>query len=204
MDKSTDLRVIKTNKALKDALIELMDTIGFDKITVQGLTKKAMVSRTTFYLHYLDKYDLLEKIENEILLDMQNIVSPFIEQSKSIESLTLLFNNIAVRIYSYIKDNEKFFKLILSEKGDPSFISKFYDTVQKIILQNFDLKHFKIPPHYAISIIVSIQTGLIKEWLNSDMQETPEELASLMAGILSYIPNKILGLGLELQVICPI
>ncbi len=195
MDENTDLRIIKTRKALKDALVELMNTKGFDKVTVQNLTTTAMVSRTTFYLHYLDKYDLLDKLENDVMLEMQSIVSPFIEQAKSIESLSLLFNNIAIRIYTYIKDNEKFFKLILSEKGDPAFISKFYDTVQLIILSNFDVKYFKIPPHYAISIIVSIQTGLIKAWLNTGMKETPEELAELMSGILSDIPSKIIGLG---------
>lgn len=33
----------------------------------EDLTQKAMISRTTFYLHYKDKFDLLDQIENEIL-----------------------------------------------------------------------------------------------------------------------------------------
>ena len=65
MDKNIDLRISRTHKMIKEAFFELMDSIGFEKITVQGLTKKAMISRTTFYLHYQDKYDLLDKIENE-------------------------------------------------------------------------------------------------------------------------------------------
>ncbi len=194
MDKNTDLRIIKTHKALRDALVELMNTQGFDKITVQSLTKKAMVSRTTFYLHYLDKYDLLDKIEYEVLEDIETIVTPYIEQVKSIEQLELVFENVAISIYTYIKENESFFKLILSEKGDPSFISKFHDTVQKIILRKFDRKHFKVPPHYAISIMVSIQTSLIKEWLNSGMKDSPEELAKLILLVISDMPKKLLGI----------
>ena len=47
MDSNVDLRISRTHKMIKAAFFELMETIGFDKITVQDLTKKAMVSRTT-------------------------------------------------------------------------------------------------------------------------------------------------------------
>ena len=64
MSQNLDLRITKTDKIIKDAFLELADNIGFEKITVINLTKKAMISRTTFYSHYKDKYDLLEKFEN--------------------------------------------------------------------------------------------------------------------------------------------
>ncbi len=194
MDKNTDLRVIKTHKALKSALIELMNTVGFDKITVQSLTRKAMVSRTTFYLHYLDKFDLLDKVEDDVLNEMKTLVSPYVEQLKSINDLQLLFKNNSKTIYNYVKENEDFFKLIFSDKGDPAFISKFANTIQSTILPILGENNFKIPKHYSFTMIVSMQTSIIKEWLNSGMQETPEELAEMVSTIFADIPNKILGL----------
>ncbi len=194
MENNTDLRVVKTHKALKDALIELMNSVGFDKITVQSLTNKARVSRTTFYLHYLDKYDLLDKVENEVLSEMQKIVSPYIEQIKSLDALPTFFKNNMICIYNYVKENRDFFELIFSDKGDPAFISKFFLTVQNTVLPNFNPNYFKIPPHYAVSIIVSMQTSIIKEWLNSGMKESPEELAEMVSDIFSDIPSKLLGI----------
>lgn len=57
MEKKTDLRVIKTKKALCTALMELLEEKRFDAVTVQELCDRAMVRRATFYKHFYDKYD---------------------------------------------------------------------------------------------------------------------------------------------------
>lgn len=58
MEKQTDLRVIKTRKALVDALMQSLVEKPFEDITVQYLCDKAMVRRATFYTHFTDKYAL--------------------------------------------------------------------------------------------------------------------------------------------------
>ncbi len=57
MKNKTDLRVIKTKKALCAALMELLEEKRFDAVTVQELCDRAMVRRATFYKHFYDKYD---------------------------------------------------------------------------------------------------------------------------------------------------
>lgn len=47
-----DLRVARTNRALKEAFEELVLEKDVDKITITELTKRAGVNRKTFYLHY--------------------------------------------------------------------------------------------------------------------------------------------------------
>jgi AcrR family transcriptional regulator len=56
-----DLRVRRTRKLLKSALIELTIEKGFAAVTVQDIADRAMVNRATFYRHCLDKYDLLDQ-----------------------------------------------------------------------------------------------------------------------------------------------
>ena len=51
----TDLRIIKTRKALCDAFIILLGEKPFEDITVNELCKKAMVRRATFYQHFEEK-----------------------------------------------------------------------------------------------------------------------------------------------------
>ncbi|MDR0382075.1 MAG: TetR/AcrR family transcriptional regulator [Oscillospiraceae bacterium] len=55
-----DLRIVKTNKTLVRALLSLLKRRNFNKITVYDLCNEALVSRTTFYVHFNDKYDLLQ------------------------------------------------------------------------------------------------------------------------------------------------
>jgi Bacterial regulatory proteins, tetR family len=62
-----DLRVRRTRKLLQQAFIECTIEKGFAALTVRDITERAMVNRSTFYHHYLDKYDLLEQSINEML-----------------------------------------------------------------------------------------------------------------------------------------
>lgn len=54
-----DPRVLRTRRRLKRALLELIDEIGYDAITVETLTDRADVARSTFYVHFGGKDDLL-------------------------------------------------------------------------------------------------------------------------------------------------
>lgn len=54
-----DPRVIRTRQLLQTALLELMQEKPFQAISVTDLTRRATLNRATFYLHYLDKFDLL-------------------------------------------------------------------------------------------------------------------------------------------------
>lgn len=58
-DGSADPRVVRTRRRLKRALIELLDEIGYERITVERLATRADVGRSTFYLHFGSKEDLL-------------------------------------------------------------------------------------------------------------------------------------------------
>lgn len=59
--KKEDLRIRKTKKALYSALLALLNRQKFLKITVNDICQEALVSRTAFYDHFQDKYDLLEQ-----------------------------------------------------------------------------------------------------------------------------------------------
>src|SRR5512138_3309001 len=54
-----DARVRRTRDALGDALVGLMQEKPFEAITVQDVLDRAKVGRSTFYVHYSDKDDLL-------------------------------------------------------------------------------------------------------------------------------------------------
>ena len=64
----TDPRVLRTRKLIMDSFIELSGKKEFKDITVKDITTEAMINRATFYYHFEDIYDLLEKVLSEVLL----------------------------------------------------------------------------------------------------------------------------------------
>lgn len=57
----------KTKKRLTDSLIYLMEEKPIDKITIEDITNHAQLTRTTFYNHFSDKYDVINSYHKEIL-----------------------------------------------------------------------------------------------------------------------------------------
>jgi len=57
-----DVRKIKTERDIQAAFLSLLDTKGFRHLTVADICQTALTSRSTFYAHYLDKYDLLDQM----------------------------------------------------------------------------------------------------------------------------------------------
>ena len=68
---TTQKRKTTTKSDLKAALTRLLREKDFEAISVSDITKEAGVNRGTFYLHYVDKFDMMDKLIDEIL---QNIL----------------------------------------------------------------------------------------------------------------------------------
>ena len=63
-----DPRVFRTRKSIMDSFIDLSSAKEFKDITIKDITEEAMINRATFYYHFEDIYDLLEKALSEVLL----------------------------------------------------------------------------------------------------------------------------------------
>lgn len=55
----------RTDRDITRALLSLMDTKPFEKITVQDILDEATVNRSTFYQHFPDKYAVLERLQDK-------------------------------------------------------------------------------------------------------------------------------------------
>lgn len=73
-EETVDRRVRKTKKQLRECLTRLLKEKKVQDITVRELTDMADLNRGTFYLHYRDVFDLLEKTENELLDEFNSLM----------------------------------------------------------------------------------------------------------------------------------
>lgn len=72
--RKADRRALYTRRAIKDALLELLELQHYEKITVAALCRQAEVTRATFYLHYDSMDQVLSELLDEALLVAENVV----------------------------------------------------------------------------------------------------------------------------------
>lgn len=180
-----DRRIKRTKKALREALTTLMMKKNFKDITIKELTDLADVNRGTFYLHYLDIYDLLEKIEQEMFEQFRSVIDKY-----SIEELTQNPYPLFIEIYQFISNNSDMCIVLLSENGDIAFLEKLKNIVRHKGLKDwmYIRKDTKEADHtnyeYFYAFIVSGCIGLISSWLENNRRESPEEMAKLTMELL--------------------
>ena len=199
-----DERVIKTKKLIKTALSELIQEKGFDHVSITDLTQRANINRGTFYLHYQDKYDLLEKFENEVLDDINTNAENFIKSIKDIDFLGEDFSNeikpFINKVFTYIKENYIIIKVILGPKSDMRFQNKIKKALNILLTEKgwdnyFDSQNTFVSKNYFISYLVSAHIGVIRQWIDSGMNESAENMAEMISkmfflGPFNSIKNK--------------
>ncbi|KUP25926.1 TetR/AcrR family transcriptional regulator [Paenibacillus sp. DMB5] len=115
-----DRRVRKSQDAIKNALIELMSEKSFDHITVQDISDRANVGRRTIYDHYVDKFDLLDKLIGEHINELRKLC-------KSASELS--FSEANLIWFEYFEQNSSFFSTMLASKGALTFRNHFLNFV---------------------------------------------------------------------------
>ncbi len=71
-----DLRDKKTKRSIKNAFLQLRAQKSLERITIKELSELAEISKSTFYLHYKDIYDLSSQLQNEVI---QNVLDTIIQ-----------------------------------------------------------------------------------------------------------------------------
>ncbi|MDV0445775.1 hypothetical protein MmiAt1_13710 [Methanimicrococcus sp. At1] len=197
MEEKTDIRIIKTQRAIKNAFLELMEETGFSNMNVKQIIERAEINRSTFYIHYVDKFDLLNRIEEELLAGFREIgITAPVEliQSQNMDLQEADVQKIeaySTRLANYISENGKLFTLLISDKGDPAFASKFGEMLKTIWEEKEMSDRVFIPQNYAIAALTGIMTNLIAEWVKSDYRETPEEFARIVSKIIRNVPKNL-------------
>lgn len=188
-----DIRINRTRKSLYDALLSLMDEKGFEFISVYDLTKRAEINRVTFYLHYQDKYDLLDQTITEKLnqlkkeVDIAYASKPLHPHKAPRETLIMMLE--------HIYKNSVFYKVMFNKNPVSSFVTRFERLFNEFSETGFNImcpncQESIVNRNIYIQYASSAQVGVIKYWLQNGMKESPRHLADQ----LTHITN----LGLQI------
>lgn len=180
---AVDRRVRRTRKQLRECLVTLLKQKKVQDITVRELTELADLNRGTFYLHYKDVFDLLEKTESELLDDFNQLV-----MKHDAEDLKKHPYGIFVEIYTLAYDNADLVEILLGENGDLNFLNRLKQLIRDKCLHDW-MEVVRTESTAAFdayfAFIVSGCLGLVQHWLKTGLKETPVQMARLTEKIIT-------------------
>ncbi|PKM71854.1 MAG: TetR/AcrR family transcriptional regulator [Firmicutes bacterium HGW-Firmicutes-16] len=177
----------QTKQNLIEAFWLLYSEKRIEKITVKDITTKAGYNRGTFYEYFTDVYDVLEQIENSLI--------PSLDELPPVSTPTGSLGMPLGAFFELYNKNNKYYSILLGERGDPAFASKLKNSIKPIIMQvfydktNVDRKELDYILEYTLSAMI----GTMSYWFNQSDTLTNEKLHELInrlmeQGVIKQLP----------------
>ena len=168
-----DARVRRTRDQLGYALIQLIVEKPINDVTVQDVLDRAGVGRSTFYLHYRDKDDLLVSQLEMFLETMSTVLSVRNEKSNRVAPVAEMFEHIG---------NQNKLYRVLSDSGH---LKDFFDLAEGYFARGIERRltesgRLANIPQRELAARASALSGsllsLLRWWLDRGEKESPEEM----------------------------
>ena len=175
-----DRRVGKTQKSIRDALINLTAEKDVSQITIKELAERADINRKTFYMHYSSIDDILDKIGNEIIeklvfvLDTHDFFNLHFDEYAFFRSLNDVINEDFDFYQKLVCANSNNFLLVKVKKIlKDTIIEKYYEKFK------INKEMLSLYAEYVASGIMSMYI----EWFNMNSKLPLEDLAKVASNI---------------------
>lgn len=171
-----DLRVRRTRRALRDALVELALDRPFGTITVRDLTDRAGIGYATFFRHYRSPEDLLRSMLAELMDELVALLRP-ISRDDPQGAGRLLFRHAARHADRY--------RVLLRT-------SRAVDLLPTIVRVGVDNVHLtyapkpdgRVPAEVAAHHFIRSLVDLIEWWLDRDMPYDAERMSEIYMDLI--------------------
>jgi AcrR family transcriptional regulator len=187
MSQSTDnLRVRRTRKLLREALIELIDERDFERLTVGEITERAMVSRAAFYRNYRDKYELVEQIFDEAMGAVLGTMAGG-AADPPLDRWVVFFEHIA--------EYHRLYGALLGRRGSPWFATRMRATLAGMVSEHLEIPDASRPGRAKAdalvpTVLAAMFVQAITWWLDQGRPVPPRAIATQTAKLAEAVINE--------------
>lgn len=176
-DRKPDRRKQRTRQLLRDSLLALILERGYDVITIQDITDHANLGRTTFYLHYRDKENLLISSLEEMFNDLvQTLDEPVLTRRLEAQML-------GIQAFRHAEQNRDLYRVMFSGQGTLPIVQRIRGYLVGLIRPRIELLNFPgtfpLPLDILAEHVVGTLLTLILWWLENDLPHSAEYMAKL-------------------------
>lgn len=168
MNTINNARKKESKRKIEKTFMQLIQTKEINEITVTDLVKNAKINRSTFYVNYLDIYDLAKQLKDRMFQDILELYQEeAIKQKHSYDYL---------KLFKHIKDNQIYYKTMFKLNFD---FMNYYDNH----LEYDDaIKYYGTTKNidYHIEFFKAGISAIIKKWLLNGCIESPEEMIEII------------------------
>lgn len=176
---------IRTNKAIIETFEKMLYEMPFEKITVSSLAKRCEISPNTFYYHYEDIYDLLEKwfaIKREEWIDLH-------DWKKSLKMMADSCKANKKRFYHIYNSLSRNYLERMIFRYEKDVIAEYFDTMFK------DKNVSENKKNEITDFVLFGLTGAFLKFVWNDMKEDTDKfvdsIADLIDGYVTYTVGNI-------------
>ncbi|MCF6472522.1 TetR/AcrR family transcriptional regulator [Nonomuraea sp. MG754425] len=165
-----NVRVRRTRTLLRQALVELIEEHGFERLTVGQITTRAMVSRAAFYRNYRDKYQLVEQIFDEAMAELLGSMTDGPDRP------------VLARWTGFFEHIDRYHRLygaLLGGNGSTWFARRMHATLSGMTVQHLPQQ----PDDLLPTLLGGMYLQSITWWLENGRQVPAREIAARTAGL---------------------
>lgn len=165
-------RVLKTRREIYNAMLELLQTKPYSKITIQDIIDKAEIGRSTFYLHFETKDELLFSV-------IQYLFKSFSEKLPSFSDVPY---SIPIKeIFTRIQVNHDLLCGIYKSTYGELLFTKFQEYWNQVITERIknqpnQYQQPDVPLELYVNHITGSVMNMLKWWLANDSSISPEKM----------------------------
>lgn len=168
----TDLRVRYTQKVIQEAFWKLLKEKPLAKITVKEVCDLAEINRGTFYKHYMDCYDLMDKLQEETICQME-------QRLASIENMGI--RCMLISLLQTLQNNTGLFRILHTQGQSDAFLHRIigccYRYMETHIAGIPEMSKEATFKGMNYAFLVGGCTSVMEYWIQTGMQEPPEAVA---------------------------
>jgi AcrR family transcriptional regulator len=183
----SDRRISRTRRHLRDALLALILEKGYDSVTVEDITQRADLGRTTFYLHFRDKEELLltslesvaEELKEKIGVN-EDAQPDFQESAKAITT-----------VFHHARENASLYLIILNGGAALHALNRLHSVIAQTAVIFFEKRAkildrpLEIPVDVLAAYFAASLLSFLTWWLRRETPEPPEEMARIFNRLIA-------------------
>ena len=187
MKNTRDIRVVRTQTALLEALEELIKKKKLSCITITDLCAQAKINRNTFYYHYNNIFEFLDEHKQIVIEDISKVLEKSKTHSKEGH----------IELCRSLKKHPHFLNILISPNCDIDYFNDIFEAAAKIT--EVFVTDKAVTESGKDKLIYSYcnagANAVISSWILDGMKDSPEDIADIIWEASRKGPFNLMKLG---------
>ena len=184
-NRKVDIRVIKTKKAIREAVLQLLGDKTIDDISITELAEVAQINRKTFYNYYQHPYQILDELEAELAEDFVAAINAS-DWDDWYDGHSFDFHKIFSCVTRSVQENKETYRHLLKIKKTSDIMVKIENRLKVEAIEYFS-QYLNVDQEFIVMIMEYVISGMFavyRKWFGDGQRVSAEEVSKKL-GVMS-------------------